>query len=55
MAYGIYAEDFLAIYLYMVNGDLSVSLSELITAVELFQKKKIIVNLVRTTQTLDLY
>jgi len=39
MAYGIYSEDFLAICLYMVKGDISVPLSQLIDTVESFQKE----------------
>lgn len=39
MAYGIYSEDFLAICLFMVNGNISTSLLDLIETVELFQKK----------------
>lgn len=40
MAYGIYSEDFLAICLYMVKGDISAPLSQLIDVVESFQKEK---------------
>lgn len=43
MAYGIYSEDFLAICLFMVNGNMSASLLDLIETAELFQKKKITV------------
>lgn len=39
MAYGIYSEDFLAICLYFVKGNISASLSQLVETVELFEKE----------------
>ena len=39
MAYGIYSEDFLAICLYLVKGDISVPLSQLVETVESFQRE----------------
>jgi hypothetical protein len=39
MAYGIYSEDFLAICLHFVKGNISAPLSQLVETVELFQKE----------------